>query len=164
MVKVAGLMISVLLGCFFFSVVYEVSGHGVRSVGAAYGRAGEPGTLTVTGETRTGGRTSGRRCVGTFVPAGGGPAVTDVHVDVGGDGCTVGRTEPARFVPGRDGWLNTEPDRAFGRSAGAGGMIVALVLVDVFCGLLGLLFAVFAYAFGRSLVTGPRRRDDPSAG
>ncbi|MEV5824227.1 hypothetical protein AB0L25_01475 [Spirillospora sp. NPDC052242] len=161
-VKIAGLVISVLLACFFFSVVYEVSSHGGRSVGAAYGRAGEPGTLTVTGEKRVGGRTSGRQCVGTFVPAGGGPPVTDVHVDVSGNGCAVGRTERARFVPGYDSRLHTEPDKAFGRSAGAGAMIVAIVFVDVFCGLVGLLFAVFAYAFGRSLRTGARRRDEPS--
>ncbi|MFD0902205.1 hypothetical protein [Actinomadura sediminis] len=158
--KVAGLVISVLLGYFFFSIVYEISWYGGRSVGAAYGWAGEPGTLTVTGERRgSGHRTSARQCVGTFLPAGGGPVRTDLRVEVS-DGCTVGRTEKARFVPGYESRLRTEPDRAFGRSAGAAGTIVAIVLVDVFCGLLGVLSAVFAYAFGRSLLTG-RRRERP---
>ncbi|WP_157432986.1 hypothetical protein [Actinomadura rifamycini] len=157
-VKVAGLVVSGLLVWFFFSIVYEVSAHNGRSIGAVYGRAGEPGTLTVTGDRPAGGRGSGRRCVGTFVPAGGGPAVTEIPVAVGRGRCEAGRTERARFVPGYDSLLRTEPDKAYGRTAGAGGLIVALVFVDLFCGLLGLMFAIYTFAFGGSLVTGLRRR------
>lgn len=142
-----------LVGCFPFSVAYHVSVQGGRAVGAAYGWSGQEGTLTVTGEKKrySNGRTAGRRCLGTFAPADGGPARTglDLHVS----DCEVGRTSSARFVPESDGWLRNERAAAYDATgAGAGGYIVAIVLVDLFCGVVGLVCAAFAWGFGRELV------------
>ncbi|MFV2178162.1 hypothetical protein ACFHW2_23480 [Actinomadura sp. LOL_016] len=156
LVQAVLLVLSTLLASFFFSVNYELSSHGGRTVGAAYGWTGEKGSLTVTGEARGGGRTSGRKCVGTFAPARGGPIRPGVDVHVSGRGCEIGRTEKARFVPGYDSWLRTERDGAYDESgAGAGGLLVALVLVNLFCGVLGLVCAVFALGIVRELVRRP---------
>lgn len=144
-------LVSTLVGYFLFSVAYYYSDNVGRSVGAVHGWAGEEGTLTVTGKVRrSGGRTSGWRCVGTFAPADGGPVQTDVSVHVSGD-CKPGDTEDARFVVGRDSWFHSEGDAAFGESAGAGFLIVGLVFIDLFCGIVGLACVIFAWASGREL-------------
>jgi hypothetical protein len=152
--QVVAILFFGLLGFFFFSVVYELSGHGGRSVGAAYGWTGEEGTLTVTGEERrsSGGRSSKKQCVGTFASADGGLVRAGVDVHLSGD-CTTGRTEEAWFVLGDDSWLHSGRDSAYdGSGAGSGGLIGALVFVNLFCGLLGLVCVVFLWGFGRELV------------
>lgn len=140
---------------FLFSVAYQVSTEGVRSVGAAYGWTGEKGTLTVTGDERKrrgNGRTAGRQCLATFTPADGRPPRTGVAAHV--SDCEKGRTAQARFVPGDDGWFRSERDGVYDTSgAGAVGWIIAIIFVDLFCGLVGLASAVFAYGFGRELLS-----------
>ncbi|TDE27873.1 hypothetical protein [Actinomadura sp. 6K520] len=160
MAQVVAILFFGLLGYFFFSVVYELSGHGGRSVGAAYGWTGEEGTLTVTGEERrsSGGRSSKKQCVGTFASADGGLVRAGVDVHLSGD-CATGRTEEAWFVPGDDSWLHSGRDSAYdGSGAGSGGLIGALVFVNLFCGLLGLVCVVFLWGFGRELVIDLWRR------
>ncbi len=165
-----GMALGVLLGgalaaYFLLQVAVQFSGHELRSVGAAYGWAGQEGTLEVTGSVSTGFGSNERRCVGVFRPAGNGPARTDVDLYLSG-ACEEGRAEEARFVPGQDTWLTTTArDRAYadaGPSSGVGASLLALVLVNAFCLGFGLLSALYSLSSGSVLLRRWCRRRTPS--
>ncbi len=158
--------LGLLLGCalvtyFLLQVAVQFSGHELRSVGAAYGWAGQEGALEVTGSVGVDFGSDERQCVGAFRPAGDGPVRTDVDLYLSG-ACEEGRTEEARLVPGEDTWLTTTTrDRAYadaGPGSGVGTSLVMLVLVNAFCLGLGLAFAQGCLGSGVVLLRRSRRR------
>jgi hypothetical protein len=157
-----GLLLGGALAAYLlFQVAVQFSGHELRSVGAAYGWAGQEGTLEVTDSVLPGLGDGGQQCLGVFRPAGGGPARTGVSLYPSGS-CEEGRTEEARFVAGEDSWLTTTAhDRAYagaGPGSGVGASVTALVLVNVFCLGLGLAFAQSSLGSGVVLLRRSRRR------
>ncbi|MFC9090343.1 hypothetical protein [Nocardiopsis dassonvillei] len=152
---------SALAVYLLLQVAVQFSGHELRSVGAAYGWAGQEGVLEVSGSVGTGFGGNERQCVGVFRPAEEGPARTDVDLYLSG-ACREGRTEEARFLPGEDTWLTTtERDRAYadaGLGSGVATSIMALILVNAFCLGFGLLSALYFLSSGSVLFRRSRRR------
>ncbi|WP_017557735.1 hypothetical protein [Nocardiopsis baichengensis] len=153
------------------ALTFDVSSTAVEHTAAAQGRAGEVGTVTVTGERRVAsGRGASRvQCLGTFTPKGDGPARTDVDVHVPEAECVQGRSQDARFVEGDDFLIETRMSAYVPGATPAGRfytLAAPLLLIDGVFGLFGLACAVFTFGFAREFVRAalmrPGRRPEVS--
>ncbi|CAL9600896.1 hypothetical protein SUDANB121_05451 [Nocardiopsis dassonvillei] len=148
--------VSALLAYFFLSVGLQFGGHEVRSLGAAYGWAGEAGRVTVTHEAQV---RKERRCYGVFDPVDG-PLREGVRV-YSSHGCTPGRVADARLVDGERTRVSTSlEDRAYeeGAPGGVVGSVLLLVVIGLLCFGLGGLFGLGALVVGGGLAAGAARR------
>jgi hypothetical protein len=128
------IVVCALLGYPCLSLSALLVRTAVPALGAAYGLSGEEGTLTVTDRVRVSGSSASWECVGDFTPASGGPVREDIGVEVGP--CrpeSVGTTEEALLVPGREGadWLLWgDRDRAYAQTGfGTGAAVPLFVLL-----------------------------------
>lgn len=159
------------IGTAFFAILtmacaaltFDVSSTTVEHLATAQGRAGEVGTVTVTGERRVSSGRGGSRlqCLGAFTPEGNAPVRTEVDVHLPEAECVQGHSEDARFVEGDD-FLIKERRSAYVPGATPAGryysLAVPLLLIDGVFGLVGLACAVFTFGFAREFVRAARMR------
>ncbi len=136
-------LVCLAVSYFFLHVLVDVAGHTTRALAASWaGRGDGAGMVTITGKTRTSGRSSGFACWGDFTPEHAGPVRTGLRVHV--HSCTPGDRVAVELVRGSpDSWNSaSRVNQAYERGAGWAGNLIVTIFIGGFCLVLGLLFAI----------------------